>query len=297
MQPWELGVEKRPDYQFPEPDLMAALLKLHYDKVHSLSPVLHWPTFERGVREGLHLRDYRFGAVLMMVCATAARYSDDPRVMLEGHDSPASAGWKWFHQVQDARKSMLAPTTLYDLQLYSLLGTFLIGSSAPHAAWIAIGHGIRMAQDVGAHRRKFYGDRYTVKSELWKRAFWALILHDRGLSAALGRPYTLSPKEIDVELPVECDDEYWITSNPDDAFKQPAGKPTRMTFFIHMIKMNDVLGDTLRVFVSKYLPTAKPSTPEQDQQMIAELDSALNNWFDGIPPHCKSLDMLWLVGD
>lgn len=35
-----------------------------------------------------------------------------------------------------------------------------------------VGIGIRLAQDVGAHRRKVYNTPVSVESELWKRAFW-----------------------------------------------------------------------------------------------------------------------------
>ena len=49
---------------------------------------------------------------------------------------------------------------------------FLQGSSAPQACWTIIGVGIRMAQDVGAHRKKVYNATPTVEEELWKRAFW-----------------------------------------------------------------------------------------------------------------------------
>ena len=35
-----------------------------------------------------------------------------------------------------------------------------------------IGIGIRLAQDIGAHRRKKNTTNMTVEDELWKRAFW-----------------------------------------------------------------------------------------------------------------------------
>jgi len=35
-----------------------------------------------------------------------------------------------------------------------------------------VGIGIRLAQDVGAHRRKVHTHKYTTEDELWKRAFW-----------------------------------------------------------------------------------------------------------------------------
>jgi hypothetical protein len=35
-----------------------------------------------------------------------------------------------------------------------------------------VGVGLRLAQDVGAHRRRAPNGRPTVEDELWKRAFW-----------------------------------------------------------------------------------------------------------------------------
>ena len=35
-----------------------------------------------------------------------------------------------------------------------------------------IGIGARVAQDVGAHRRKYSADNLKIEDELWKRAFW-----------------------------------------------------------------------------------------------------------------------------
>ncbi|KZT19126.1 hypothetical protein NEOLEDRAFT_1142476 [Neolentinus lepideus HHB14362 ss-1] len=293
MQPWELSnyTERPPNYQFPEADLLQHLLTVYFENIHSTSPVLHWPSFRRSVHEGLHMRDHRFGAVVLMVCATASRYSNDPRVLLEGQASPQTSGWKWFNEVQAARKSLLAPTTLYDLQLYFLFTLFLLASSAPHAAWIAIGHAIRMAQDVGAHRRKFYGDKRTVKSELWKRAFWVLVVHDRGLSAALGRHYTLSPEDIDTDFPIECDDEYWITADPNEAFKQPPGKPSRIGYFICTLKLNNILCDMLRTLYLDHRHKSSPRRSAEEhrhhQQMMEDMDSALNDWFDAMPNHLR----------
>lgn len=39
-----------------------------------------------------------------------------------------------------------------------------------------VGIGIRLAQDVGAHRRKANTHKLSVEDELWKRAFWSVLL-------------------------------------------------------------------------------------------------------------------------
>ena len=72
---------------------------------------------------------------------------------------------------------------------------FLQGTSAPQACWTIIGIGIRMAQDVGAHRRKVYSTAPTVEEELWRRAFWVLVAMDRQTSFALGRPCAIQDEE------------------------------------------------------------------------------------------------------
>jgi hypothetical protein len=57
-----------------------------------------------------------------------------------------------------------------------LIHLYLHGSCVSHPAWGAIGLGLRLAQDMGAHRRKSYGDKPTVDGELMKRAFWYAVV-------------------------------------------------------------------------------------------------------------------------
>lgn len=63
---------------------------------------------------------------------------------------------------------------------------YLGGSNTPQGAWNLIGLGLRMAQDVGVHRKKMYAGKPTVEDELWKRAFWYVAViwreHERGLT-------------------------------------------------------------------------------------------------------------------
>jgi hypothetical protein len=99
---------------------MVTLVDLYFEHINLYLPLLHRPTFERSINEGLHLRDARFGANVLLVCANGSRFSDDPRVLLDGEKSRHSSGWKWFDQVQMVKKSFLNPPTLYDLQFYSV---------------------------------------------------------------------------------------------------------------------------------------------------------------------------------
>ena len=131
-------MDEHTTFVFPPTDLLHSLVSIYFDLFNIYNPLLHRPTFERDVREELHLRDSGFGAVLLMVCALAARASNDPRVLLARESDTArmqtvdgsdpskeqeepryhSAGWAWFAQVQKSRPAMwFMPPRLYDLQL------------------------------------------------------------------------------------------------------------------------------------------------------------------------------------
>jgi hypothetical protein len=56
---------------------------------------------------------------------------------------------------------------------------------------------------------------------------------------------------FDVDMPIECDDEYWENPEPEKAFQQPAGKPSKVSFFISLIKLNQILAFALRTIVSR----------------------------------------------
>lgn len=47
----------------------------------------------------------------------------------------------------------------------------MAGVSLTHA-WMYTGSGIRLAVDIGAHKRHAYGVKPTLEDELYKRAVW-----------------------------------------------------------------------------------------------------------------------------
>lgn len=287
VRPWERsGYEtQKVRLDFPEPDLLEALIKLYFEEVNIILPLLHRPTFEREVAEGLHFKDNTFGANVLLVCAVASRYSDDPRILLDGYTSWHSGGWKWYRQVQNLMRSYLEPPTLHELQYYCLSVMFLQGSSAPQSCWTMVGVGIRLAQDVGAHRRKYNRHTMTVEDELWKRGFWVLVTMDRSVSSALGRPCAIQDEDFDVDFPVECDDEYWENPDPAKRFKQPLDKPSYVTGFVLLLKLNQIMTILLRTIysINKSKIILGFVGNQWEQHIVAELDSALNKWVDAVP--------------
>ncbi|KAF9254514.1 hypothetical protein L218DRAFT_1082301 [Marasmius fiardii PR-910] len=285
--PWELETTRRerPSYTFPEHSLMVSLISIYFQKVNILFPILHAPTFWRNVVQGLHLENPYFGAVVLGVCALGARYSDDKRV-LSSPDQPSSAGWKWFEQVPLLRRSKFDPPNLYELQYYVLGAIYSVGTSSPGTCWYLVGLGIRTAVDMGVHRRTPGTQRPNVESEQRKRAFWVLVTLDRIIGGLfLGRPFAIHEDDFDLELPIECDDEYWENVDPERAFKQPPDRPSYISSFIAFVKLCDILVIAVRKLFS--VPKLQPRDQETEQQAVVEIDSALNDWKSRLPQHLR----------
>ena len=109
-------------------------------------------------------------------------------------------------------------------------------------------------------------------------------------------------------MPIECDDEYWEHPDPSQRFKQPANKPSLISYFILDIKLHQISSFALRTIVSfiwsdgtfdaklntlfvQYSINKSKSLhglvgPQWEKHIVAELDSALNKWVDSVPNHC-----------
>ncbi|KAF8198781.1 fungal-specific transcription factor domain-containing protein [Mycena galopus ATCC 62051] len=281
--PWEVEVQ-RPHYTFPPPDLLSTLVDLYFQHVNMYNPLLHRPTFERELADDKHLRDDKFGALVLTMCAVASRFSDDPRAFDPA--KPLTCGWKYFSQLSLQIEHLYSSPKLYDLQRYCLAIQFLEGA-VQQGAWTLVGIGVRMAVEMGVHRRQT--GAHTVEAELWRRAFWVLVSYDRILSLGLGRPCAMQYDDFDIQLPTECDDEYWEPEDPAQAFRQPPGKPSSITFFNSCIRLSNILAFVLHLLYSSSKAKNLYAAGDRvwDEHIVAELDSALNKWIDRIPEHLR----------
>ncbi|KAJ7235609.1 fungal-specific transcription factor domain-containing protein [Mycena haematopus] len=276
------SVAPRAPFKFPPEVLMQQLVDLYFTCHNIYVPVLHRPTFERGITEGLHLRDDGFAATVLVVCAIGSRWSLDPRMAEKG----ITCGWEWFEQVAQIKDPFFGQTGLYDLQYYCLTAQFLYGSTGLHASWTFIGVGLRLAQDIGLHRRKARIEVPSVERELFKRAFWVLVCLDRIVSAGMGRACALQYEDFDIDQLLEVDDEYW--EHPTHPFQQPPGIPSRVAYFNAYIHLNHILAFSLKTLYSlNKMPSLFSSFEDWDEHAVPELDSALNRWHQKIPDHLR----------
>ncbi|KAL0569068.1 Gypsy retrotransposon integrase-like protein 1 [Marasmius crinis-equi] len=284
---WQIGnQDPDPHYIFPPDDLMWNLFDLYFTEIHPYSPVLHQGIFRKAVSNGLHHRDHHFAAVVLVVCASASRHSNDPRVFEDNSRFALSAGWKWFRQIRLIRSNFASPPSVYELQLYCIATFFLQKTSTPEVCWVMLGVGVRLAQDLGIHRKPPTDSKPTIESQLWNRAFWCLVVID-----VVGNPDRAPCISYDLPLPIDCDDEYWEVEDPERAFKQPEGRPSSMSYWIAFLKLMDIVGFAQRTIYAvrktDMVTRMGMSGPEWNERIVSEIDVALSAWVDSVPDHLK----------
>ncbi|KIK69820.1 hypothetical protein GYMLUDRAFT_34227 [Collybiopsis luxurians FD-317 M1] len=286
---WQLRPDPPPVYTFPELDLLWQLIHVYFAQIAPYVPLLHRPTFERAVMSGSHLFDDSFGAVVLLVCALAARFSEDPRTLLQ--DTRLTMGYRWFRQVRLVRSNFVEPASVHELQLYCLAYSYLQGTNMWDSAWTLTGLAIRLAIDRGIHRLKTVGAP-TIESELCVRAFWILRNFDIIQSVSSGRPTGIISENFDLDNIAECDDEYWEKTEHNEAFKQPIGKISLLSFFTHYNQLMDIAASVQRnIYPIKQSELrsdkTSTSTAERSRQKVMKHDSALNEWLTSLPDHLR----------
>ncbi|TFK23617.1 hypothetical protein FA15DRAFT_670332 [Coprinopsis marcescibilis] len=283
---------EEPEYIYPEPDLFDVLLVAYWSRVHVQFPVLHRPSFSRDLEDRRHLTDRKFARVLLAACACAARYVDDERVLVPardlGADPPvASAGWLYLEQTLPAQSVIMYGTAqTIDVQYCALSAFYLIGGSTPSAGWNITGTALRLSIEKGWHRRGSHS-MPDGRQEIEKRIFWSLIWLDRIVGLILGRPPGICAEDIDVDYPIECDDEYWDSETSDSrtAFIQPDGQPSMITGFIRYLKLSEIAELTLRTIYStkKYKASTGAMGEEWARRTVSRLNLLLDQWISSLP--------------
>ncbi|KAF9074210.1 hypothetical protein BDP27DRAFT_1477043, partial [Rhodocollybia butyracea] len=227
--------------------------------------------------------------LVLAVCALGSRLSNDPRTLYQESQDLRSGGWKYFSQIRLVGMSFLKPSTIYDLQLHALGVAFLFPTQLSHVCWYIAALGIRIAQEVGAHRKRnlmtLPASQSRMEQETWKRAFWNITSTDLYMSIATGRPRSTREDDFDAELPPICDDEYWeIPSNPQLEFVQPTGKFSKMAYwhyFVNLLRIAGLAKDHL--FSTRRAASWLSSSVDGNDKIVLELDSMLNSWMDALP--------------
>ncbi|KAK0430726.1 fungal-specific transcription factor domain-containing protein [Armillaria borealis] len=277
-----------PVYVFPDPDLMLTLVTLYFTHCNSYLPLLHRPTFEKAMADGEHWTDHLYAGTLLLVCALGARHSNDPRIF-STQPGGSEAGWKYFEQLTSFQTALQdrTSTTLYELQIHCLSVLYLQAVGLWETVATQIGLALRMAQQIGAHVHK--NRPPNARDEAWKRAFWVLIFLDVSHACHYGRPVALRYEDFDIGFPLECDDIYWNHPDPARRFRQPADRPSALSFFVCLLKLVNTIAYVKRSIYHTRNPMILMGGQRRppETEIVSSLDAFLNQWLQSVPEHLR----------
>ncbi|KAH7103738.1 hypothetical protein BKA62DRAFT_696312 [Auriculariales sp. MPI-PUGE-AT-0066] len=241
-------------------------------------------SFRKQLAQGLQWSDPLFMTVVLLVCSVASRLVDDPRVLVDPTE-PRCAGWQFFNQAVKLKETQKGKTvTLFDLQIQALSTIFIFGSSAPSACYTTPAAGLRMAQEVGAHRKSFYRGTPNLMDELF------LIVLDRNMTAMFRTPCGIHDDAFDVAFPLEVDDSCWDIETFALRHSQPVGQPSHIAYFISRLKLHQIMGFALRtLYAINKSQIGLGFLPSRfwEQAVLIEVDSAMDDWARKVPDHLR----------
>ncbi|GMK54821.1 hypothetical protein CspeluHIS016_0114070 [Cutaneotrichosporon spelunceum] len=185
-------------------DVMSDLLRIFFQVVHPVWPIVHIPTFLKGMGKW---DDHAFAALAVSMCMLASRYSSDPRVRSDAN-IPTSSGAHYYElynvlrHAADGGYGVRGANVVYAVQSLFFASLFHCVDNVPHPA----AHGLFAAAfsrvlDAGLHRPGPPGVGDSIVRECRSRTAWAVYILDKQLSVLVGRPMIFHVWEIDAHLP------------------------------------------------------------------------------------------------
>lgn len=226
----------------PERHVTDHILKSYYSSIHTIIPLMHWPTFAAEVEEAYKMGSLdRIPAVwcsfFFGVLAIGVLFSTEPFV------GRPHKGKEWMEQSRMLTDLWNDDFTIDHAKCALLISIFLLEMNLKSAAWTWLGAATRIAQDLGLHIET--GPWPTVEGEMRRRVWWAIYAWDRLLGLEMGRPLLIEDNDCDVSLPAAIDDHYIS----DTSIQVPNGAHAHTNFLlptIHVVRSISSLTKTLK---------------------------------------------------
>ncbi|OAL24981.1 hypothetical protein AYO20_10584 [Fonsecaea nubica] len=212
-------------------------------------------------------------AILHLVYAIGARYlqlADD-----NSYPSPEShyaAALTEIDIISDVR-------SLENLEAMLLLSIYQLRSPTGPGVWWMIGTTMRHCLDCGLHRKT--NNLSNLVDQRRKRIFWTAYMLERSVARTVGRPYSVSDRDIDVALPANIEDSYESEEEITAAIAQSLAHPhgiTSLTPAIHIIRIQQLESKICHTVCRVDKPVS-----EINPHKIAKLRNALEEWKAAIP--------------
>jgi hypothetical protein len=133
---------------------------------------------------------------------------------------------------------MCEARSIENIEAMVLLVIYHLRTASSHGMWYMIGLAMRTAIDLGLHRKANEINMDPFTAQMRRRLFWVVYYLERVVSMSLGRPFSISDRNIDLDLPLDVDDDIHdpaLLIAPQDPMKT-----TNLTFPIYLFKLRRI---------------------------------------------------------
>ncbi|MCJ1392311.1 hypothetical protein MMC18_005178 [Xylographa bjoerkii] len=178
--------------ELPSRFLADRLLEDYRTSFQVTLPILDWPAFVRqyeDVYEQGTLRNTPRSWIAVLFAVLACGYLREN--LIEGK--------RLIEVAKSAMVFLENDLTIDHARSAILISLFLTETNERSAGWTALGHAIRVAQDIGLHRETMSGS--SEEDEKRRRIWWSIYVSDRLLSLELARPPGIDDDHCDFRKP------------------------------------------------------------------------------------------------
>ena len=179
--------------------------------------------------------------------------------------------------------TLLIYNDLRTAQALILMAVYCLRDPGGPGAWAYSRTALLVAIDHGLHRRTTKPlAQPSLKNELRKRLFWTCYAFDRQISIPTGRPFGISDRDINVDLPLDidehADEDAFACKNLPLAKDGAESGSTSLTSFILVVRIRQIESDIQQ----NIYRVDKDVLPIQDA-VIDEYLARIDAWKDMIP--------------
>ncbi|EED21851.1 C6 transcription factor, putative [Talaromyces stipitatus ATCC 10500] len=229
----------------PNDEMGSRILNTYIDRVHSRYPFLDrdelWKLHNdrwrlaRTKPEDL-AQSERFGIFrLYMVYAIASTLIS----LIEKYDYIAPE--KFYMTAIQHVAAACETRSIQNIEAMLLLVIYHLRSATSHGLWYMIGLAMRTCIDLGLHRKSSTPQLDAYAIQLRRRLFWTVYYLERAIAVSLGRPVSINDRHIDVDLPLDVDDDVRDTAAlVSEQAQQDADKTTSLSLFRALLRIRQI---------------------------------------------------------
>ncbi|KFA46129.1 hypothetical protein S40293_03749 [Stachybotrys chartarum IBT 40293] len=206
-------------------------------------PVMHTPYIRQLHETRASLSDKYEITALHLVYAIGGRFLETTGERGEFHSDRHCE-----EAIQNLDEIIRNHAGLRSIQILILLSLYNLRSPRGPGAWTFAGLAMRQCIEMGLHRQTRM--KWSLIEEMRRRVFWTCYCLDRQVSIILGRPFSISDRDIDTELPTDVDESIEDEDSLRVLQQEGRNRPwkisrisTSMTGFIYMCRLRVIESD------------------------------------------------------